>query len=115
MNPHQPNRLPVFKPELPAPAPHLTKVGRCSDCGVTAMPAANGDMKVCPHCYALLWARDYSEENRRRKEEERAAAREREHERRVQRQAIIDEKARMRKLSEQAAKEIQKSKDEETH
>jgi hypothetical protein len=115
MSSSQPTRPPVFKPELPAPAPHLNKAGRCSDCGVQAMPAANGNMKVCPHCYALLWARDYSEEDRRRREEEKAAARERELERKVKHQAAIDEKARMRKLSEAAAKEIHNKPDDEAH
>jgi hypothetical protein len=91
---------------MPAPAPHLTSAGRCSDCGVHAMPAGDGDLKVCPHCYALLWHADYSTHERQRKAEalERATARAIEQKRR--RQAIIDERIRVRREAEKTKAEI---------
>ena len=46
---------PVRGPVLPAPAPHLTKDGCCSDCSVQAVLAGGGELKVCPQCHALLW------------------------------------------------------------
>jgi hypothetical protein len=45
---------------MPAPAPRLTKDGRCSDCSVQAMLAGGGELKVCPQCHALLWHVDWS-------------------------------------------------------
>lgn len=50
------------------PAPELTKHGRCSDCNATAVVAGDGEYKVCPHCYAMLWHRDWSADERLRRE-----------------------------------------------
>lgn len=44
-----------------APAPHLTPQGSCSECKVRAT-LVNGEMKICPRCYALLWHRDWSQD-----------------------------------------------------
>jgi hypothetical protein len=66
--PREPKRPePLPRPKIP-PAPHLTSRGACSDCHVPAVVAAQGDMKVCPKCYAVLWRRDYTAEQRRAKQ-----------------------------------------------
>jgi hypothetical protein len=57
---------------LPPPAPYL-RSGLCSDCGVEAVIAGDGEMKICPRCWALLWHRDYREEDRRRRAERAAS------------------------------------------
>ena len=62
----------VFRPALPPMAPHLTKHGRCSDCNATAVVAGGGELKVCPHCFCLLWHRDWGAEERRVKAEQAA-------------------------------------------
>jgi hypothetical protein len=64
---HRPPRLPAHRSEMPAPAPRLTKDGRCSDCSVQAMLAGGGELKVCPQCHALLWHVDWSVEERDRR------------------------------------------------
>jgi hypothetical protein len=47
---------------MTTPAPALTAKGDCSECKVLAVVAAEGQMKVCPRCFALLWHRDWSKE-----------------------------------------------------
>lgn len=42
-------------------APFLKDNNRCSDCGVAAQTIANGEMKICPKCYGLLWRADQTE------------------------------------------------------
>ena len=59
--------------ERPADAPHLTRKRTCSDCHVEAVEAGDGQLLVCPRCYALLWHRDWSAEERKRKAEQAAA------------------------------------------
>lgn len=46
-------------------APYLTANDRCSACDQLAVSAGNDELKVCPHCYAVLWHHDYTEEARR--------------------------------------------------
>lgn len=53
--------------------PRLSKSGLCSDCGVVAILADNGNMKICPRCYGVLWSRD-SEDHLRKKQAEATAA-----------------------------------------
>jgi uncharacterized Zn finger protein (UPF0148 family) len=64
---------------LVAPAPELLRE-RCSDCNVPAVSAGDGDLKVCPRCYAVLWQSSTKAEETRRVAEQRklaaAAARE---------------------------------------
>jgi len=95
--PQVPTR-PTWPHDPVPPAPHLTENGRCSDCGVSAMPAAGGEMKVCPACYGLLWHRDIEAHERKlaaaiveRAERARLAAANRE-EARLQRLAIEEAK-----------------------
>jgi len=57
---------PIFKAAIPQ-APHLTGRGACSDCHVPAIIAGEGDLKICPRCYAVLWRRDYMAEERRKR------------------------------------------------
>jgi hypothetical protein len=59
---------PILKPPIP-PAPHLTSRGACSECHIPAVVAGDGDMKVCPRCYAMLWHRDYASEQRLQRQE----------------------------------------------
>ena len=47
----------------------MTSRGACSDCQIPAIIAGDGDMKICPRCYALLWRRDYSAEERLKRQE----------------------------------------------
>jgi hypothetical protein len=68
-----PTKPAPIRREVAPPAPVLTKHGRCGDCNATAIVAGNGDLKVCPHCHALLWHKDWSGEMRQRKEAEAAA------------------------------------------
>jgi hypothetical protein len=68
------------------PAPEL-KYGLCSDCRVAAVPAAGGDMKICPRCHAVLWHRDYGAELARQKRAAAEAAVTRERERRAAKEA----------------------------
>ena len=72
----------------PPPAPAMTRHGLCSDCAVPAIWAADGDMRVCPKCYALLWRKDYSVEMRQKKLAAMEVARQREAERRAQKAAM---------------------------
>lgn len=74
--------------KLPPPAPQITRSGLCSDCAVQAVWAADGDMRVCPKCYALLWRKDYSAEIRQKKLAAMEIARQREAERRAQKAAM---------------------------
>jgi hypothetical protein len=69
----QPKLPAIFRPLVP-PAAHLTKHDCCSDCNVPAVLAGNGDLKVCPQCYSLLWHHDWSVEERQRRREAAAAA-----------------------------------------
>lgn len=65
---------PVLRPVIPL-APRLTSRGACSECHVPAVVAGDGDIKICPKCYAMLWHRDYiGEERQRRQEAARLAA-----------------------------------------
>jgi len=64
----EPRVAPIFKQQVP-PAPHMTSRGACSDCQIPAIIAGDGDMKICPRCYALLWRRDYSAEERLKRQE----------------------------------------------
>jgi hypothetical protein len=57
------------------PAPTLLKNWSCSDCNVSSIVIAQGEMRVCPKCYALLWHIDYSTEAQARRSAE-ATARE---------------------------------------
>jgi uncharacterized Zn finger protein (UPF0148 family) len=41
----------------------------CSDCGAKAIVAGDGDLEICPKCYALLWHKDYGDEQRRLRRE----------------------------------------------
>jgi hypothetical protein len=61
--------------EKPADAPHLTRKHTCSDCGVEAIEAGDGDLIVCPQCFGLLWHRDWDAAERKRKAEIAAANR----------------------------------------
>jgi hypothetical protein len=79
-----------------APAPHLTGNNRCSDCGIHAMPAGSGEIKVCPQCYACLWRRDYREEERQHRTVLAAQAAERARNDKARRDAAISERIRMR-------------------
>ena len=67
-NRNEPRSAPTFRPVIP-PAPYLTSRGACSDCHVPAIIAGDGDLKICPRCYGLLWHRDYSGEERRKRQE----------------------------------------------
>ena len=59
----------IYRPDV-APAPHLTGKGRCSDCDVTAVIAAEGDVKVCPKCFGVLWKRDLEAERKKAQAQE---------------------------------------------
>jgi hypothetical protein len=56
------------------PAPHLMGNGCCSECRIRAMPAGNGDLKVCPECHGLLWHADWGGQERLRRQEAALAA-----------------------------------------
>ena len=64
--PLKPPHLPMRRPVLPPPAPRLTKDDCCSDCGVQSIWAGDGELKVCPKCWALLWHLDWGAAERRR-------------------------------------------------
>jgi hypothetical protein len=64
---------PILKRAIP-PAPYLTSRGTCSDCHVPVVIAGDGDLKICPKCYGLLWHRDYAIEQRRARQAAAAAA-----------------------------------------
>lgn len=55
------------------PAPTLSG-GMCSDCRVPVMAAGDGEYRICPKCYAVLWHKDWAAEFRIR-EKERASER----------------------------------------
>ena len=57
---NNPAKMPVRRADMPAPAPVLTENDRCSNCNVKAISAGNGEMKVCPSCYAMLWSMSWS-------------------------------------------------------
>jgi hypothetical protein len=59
---------------MPAVAPYLL-MGHCSDCGLEPIVCGDGDIKVCPKCYSLLWHRDFGEELRRKRLEAAEASR----------------------------------------
>ena len=65
---------PAMARKVPGPAPYLM-MGLCSDCRVAPDLLAEGDLKVCPKCYALLWHRDFGADNRRRQIERAEAER----------------------------------------
>jgi len=69
---------------LVPPAPEL-RFGLCTDCRVPPVIAGDGDLKVCPRCYAVLWHKDYTGEERRRRLEAQKLAAERE----AQRRAVV--------------------------
>ena len=60
--PKVPRQL-VFS-SVPA-APYMLKNGTCSDCEQKFITAGNGDYKICPKCYAVLWHTDFGLEERR--------------------------------------------------
>jgi hypothetical protein len=75
-----------------APAPYLDGRSMCSECHIRALTLANGELKVCPRCFAVLWHADYSEEFRhQRMERERINA-----ERRAEQKRIQDERIQAR-------------------
>ena len=59
--------LPISR-QMILPAPYLTSRGACSDCHIPGIAAGDGDIKICPRCYAMLWHRDYGAEQRREKQ-----------------------------------------------
>lgn len=65
--------LPISR-QMILPAPYLTSRGACSDCHIPGIAAGDGDIKICPRCYAMLWHRDYGAEQRREKQAAAAAA-----------------------------------------
>jgi len=73
INRNEPRPAPVHRRAIPEP-PHLTSRGACSDCRIPAIVAGDGDLKICPRCYALLWHRDYMGEQRRLRQEASKAA-----------------------------------------
>lgn len=76
MNPQHQQRPPAYERPHVDQAPYLTKGDCCSACKVKAVSAADGEMKVCPQCFALLWSRDYSTERREALAKAREVARE---------------------------------------
>jgi len=43
------------------PAPYLNG-DLCSDCGVNVLAIADGEMLICPRCYALLWHPNWAQD-----------------------------------------------------
>jgi hypothetical protein len=69
-----PNKpVPYVRPHVD-PAPTLLKNWRCSDCNMPSQVIADGNMRICPQCYALLWHTDWSAEARRVRAEAAVAA-----------------------------------------
>ena len=87
-----------------APAPHLTKLDRCSGCNVHAIEAADGDMKVCPVCFAVLWHRDYAAEDYARRAIERREAHARGQIKKAQRQQQREARIQQQLKAETAIK-----------
>jgi hypothetical protein len=65
--PQHPRMPPWQRPHVD-PAPTMLKNWRCSACNVPSQVIADGEMRICPQCYALLWHQDYSAEARRARE-----------------------------------------------
>jgi len=95
---------PVPRREVLAPAPSLTGNNQCSDCHVRAVTLAGGDLKVCPQCFALLWHRDWSAEERERRLGERARLEAMRAQHHVQTKADARKKAAFDKAAEMAAR-----------
>jgi hypothetical protein len=57
------------------PAPYMTKKGECSDCRQKYIEAGDGNYKICPKCYAVLWHTDWAAEEKRLREMAATAAR----------------------------------------
>jgi hypothetical protein len=110
-----PNRPPPLMREIVAPAPQLTKNGRCSACDVTAVKIADGDMKVCPVCYAMLWHADWGAEERRKRAEAAAKAEIERREIRAQHEAAmkVKKEAAMAAAKEAADRVDAKTKEKE--
>jgi hypothetical protein len=69
-----PNKpTPYVRPYV-SPAPILLKNWRCSECNVPSILIANGDLRICPRCYALLWHQDWSAEARKARSDAALAA-----------------------------------------
>jgi hypothetical protein len=60
-----------------APAAPELRRGLCSDCLIPPIVVADGDMRACPRCFAVLWHKDYAAELAQRKRQAEEAARKR--------------------------------------
>jgi uncharacterized Zn finger protein (UPF0148 family) len=86
------------RPKYLEPAPYLLRQ-KCSDCGVAMALAGNGDLGVCPKCYALLWHKDFGEEVRRLR-------REREETERLRQEQLRKSKAEMKERAKQGSHQV---------
>jgi hypothetical protein len=66
---NNPSRMPAFARDIGPPAAKLTDSGRCSDCGDKAIFAGDGELKVCPKCYSVLWHYDWETVRREAKKQ----------------------------------------------
>jgi hypothetical protein len=85
-----PPRIPITRPAVP-PEPHLTKSGCCSECKMRSLLIADGDLRICPKCFALLWHANWSANEHRARATAIAAA-----------EAVQKEAARLRHELHQA-------------
>jgi hypothetical protein len=95
-----------------AAAPYLDGRSMCSECQVKPRPLANGEMKVCPRCYSVLWHADVSEELRRKRQEQEAINAERRAEQKPKKQEQLE--ARLAKGREERDRRQQDEQHQQT-
>ena len=55
---------PAMQRKVPLPAAYM-RGGLCSECLLEPLLCGEGDLKVCPRCYTLLWHKDFAAQLRR--------------------------------------------------